>query len=217
MRRLFPGQECNNVRSAPAFQTVVRLQSSPLVLGEFKSVIQEFLARVDCAKDFPQTSFEACILRAILTVHSCGTWQSGQVARTPERGWSSLPLGVPSPSRSIISRSSVRLLQQYCQLCLPLPNFESWPMAVGVFVGLNLIQFAIGSCLEPLLIGTSVSISPFAVIFTVFFWSFMWGVPGAFIGVPVLIAFIVYCAHNPSTRWIAILASGKSVVSSELI
>jgi len=36
-------------------------------------------------KTWPHTSFEACILRAILTVHSCGTWQSGQVARTPER------------------------------------------------------------------------------------------------------------------------------------
>src|SRR5262245_45390082 len=36
-------------------------------------------------KILPHTSFEACILRAILSVHSCGTWQSGQVARTPER------------------------------------------------------------------------------------------------------------------------------------
>src|SRR6185503_6672271 len=36
-------------------------------------------------KILPQTSFDACILRAILSVHWCGTWQSGQVARTPER------------------------------------------------------------------------------------------------------------------------------------
>src|SRR4029079_3712752 len=36
-------------------------------------------------KMWPHTSFEACILRAILLVHSCGTWQSGQVARTPDR------------------------------------------------------------------------------------------------------------------------------------
>lgn len=90
-------------------------------------------------------------------------------------------------------------------------QFESWPMAVGVFVGLNLIQFVIGSYLEPLLIGTSLSISPFAVIFAVFFWSFMWGVPGAFIGVPILIAFIVYCSREQSTRWIATLASRGSV------
>src|SRR6266536_5941793 len=36
-------------------------------------------------KILPQTSFEACILRAILSVQLCGTWQSGQLARTPER------------------------------------------------------------------------------------------------------------------------------------
>src|SRR5215207_6559716 len=36
-------------------------------------------------KMWPHTSFEACIFRAILSVHLCGTWQSGQVARTPER------------------------------------------------------------------------------------------------------------------------------------
>src|SRR3954449_7320478 len=33
----------------------------------------------------PHTSFEACILRAILFVQLWGTWQSGHVARTPER------------------------------------------------------------------------------------------------------------------------------------
>ena len=93
-------------------------------------------------------------------------------------------------------------------------QFDSWQMALAVFVGLNLIQFLIGSYLEPLLIGTSLAISPFAVIFSVFFWSFMWGVPGAFIGVPILIAFIIYCENSPGARWIAVLLSAKSFDSS---
>lgn len=89
-------------------------------------------------------------------------------------------------------------------------QFESWQMALLIFVGLNLIQFVIGSYLEPIITGASLAISPFAVIFAVFFWSFMWGISGAFIGVPILIAFIVYCAQAPSMRWMAvILASGK--------
>lgn len=87
-------------------------------------------------------------------------------------------------------------------------QFESWQMAVVVFIGLNLIQFAIGSYVEPLLTGASLSISPLAVVFAVFFWSFVWGLAGAFIGVPILIVFIVYCAQQPSTRWIALLLSG---------
>lgn len=87
-------------------------------------------------------------------------------------------------------------------------QFESWEMAVFVFVCLNLVQFVIGSYFEPLVTGASLAISPFAVIFAVFFWSFMWGLPGAFIGVPILIAFITYCAQFPGSRWIAILLSG---------
>ncbi|QRM56825.1 AI-2E family transporter [Sinorhizobium sp. BG8] len=89
-------------------------------------------------------------------------------------------------------------------------QFDSWQMAAVVFLSLNVIQFIIGSYLEPRLTGASLAISPFAVIFAVFFWSFMWGISGAFIGVPILIAFIVYCAGVPSSRWIAVLLSGGS-------
>jgi predicted PurR-regulated permease PerM len=94
-------------------------------------------------------------------------------------------------------------------------QFESWQMAVVVFVGLNLIQFVIGSYVEPLLTGASLSISPFAVVFAVFFWSFVWGLSGAFIGVPILIVFTVYCAQQPSTRWIALLLSGGSAKGTD--
>ncbi|MER8791778.1 AI-2E family transporter [Mesorhizobium sp. M0983] len=84
----------------------------------------------------------------------------------------------------------------------------SWQLALVVFIGLNVIQFVIGSYLEPSLAGASLAISPFAVVFAVFFWSFMWGLPGAFIGVPILIVVVTYCAHEPSKRWIAALLSG---------
>ncbi|MGI6851723.1 AI-2E family transporter [Mesorhizobium sp. 1B3] len=94
-------------------------------------------------------------------------------------------------------------------------QFESWQMAVVVFIGLNLIQFVIGSYVEPLLTGASLSISPLAVVLAVFFWSFVWGLSGAFIGVPILIVFIVYCAQQPSTRWIALLLSGGPAKSAD--
>lgn len=89
-------------------------------------------------------------------------------------------------------------------------QFESWQMAVVVFVSLNVIQFIIGSYLEPLLAGATLNVSPFAVIFAVFFWSFLWGLGGAFIGVPILIAFIVYCEQTPAARWLAVLLSANA-------
>jgi predicted PurR-regulated permease PerM len=88
-----------------------------------------------------------------------------------------------------------------------LAQFESWKLAIVVFACLNLIQFFIGSYLEPRIAGAKLSLSPFMVLFAVFFWSFLWGIAGAFIGVPILIAFLTICDEHESSKWIAILLS----------
>ncbi len=87
-------------------------------------------------------------------------------------------------------------------------QFSSWQMAVVVFACLNLIQFLVGSYLEPRIAGSTLSISPFLVLIAVFFWTFMWGIAGAFIGVPIMIAALTLCAQHPGTRWIAELLGG---------
>jgi predicted PurR-regulated permease PerM len=88
-------------------------------------------------------------------------------------------------------------------------QFGSWQLAVIVFVGLNVIQFLIGSYLEPRIAGAALSLSPFLVLFAVFFWAFLWGIPGAFIGVPIVIAALALCEQRQSTRWVAALLSGR--------
>jgi predicted PurR-regulated permease PerM len=90
-----------------------------------------------------------------------------------------------------------------------LVQFGSWQLAVIVFLGLNIIQFLIGSYLEPRIAGAALSVSPFLVLFAVFFWTFLWGLPGAFIGVPIVIACLTLCEQRESTRWIAALLSGR--------
>jgi AI-2 transport protein TqsA len=87
-------------------------------------------------------------------------------------------------------------------------QFSSWQMAVVVFACLNLIQFLVGSYLEPRIAGNALAISPFLVLFAVFFWTFVWGISGAFIGVPIVIAALTLCAQYPRTRWIAELMGG---------
>ncbi len=86
-------------------------------------------------------------------------------------------------------------------------QFESWQMALIVLAGLSVIQFAIGSYIEPLIAGATLAISPFLVLFAVFFWTLLWGVPGAFIGVPLTIALLTMSEQHASTRWIATLLS----------
>jgi AI-2 transport protein TqsA len=90
-----------------------------------------------------------------------------------------------------------------------LAQVGSWQLAVVVFLCLNLIQFVIGSYMEPRIAGAALSVSPFLVPFAVFFWAFLWGLPGAFIGVPIVIAALTLCEQRESTRWIATLLSGR--------
>ena len=85
----------------------------------------------------------------------------------------------------------------------------SWEACFIVFAGLNLIQFFIGSYLEPRIAGAALSMSPFIVLLAVFFWSFLWGIAGAFIGLPIMIAILTICEQHKSTEWIGLLLSGR--------
>jgi AI-2 transport protein TqsA len=94
-----------------------------------------------------------------------------------------------------------------------LAQFESWPAALAVFACLNIIQFVIGSYIEPRVAGSALAMSPFLVLFSVFLWTYLWGFFGAFIGVPIAIALLTFCAQHPSSRWVADLlgAPGKKL------
>jgi AI-2E family transporter len=69
-------------------------------------------------------------------------------------------------------------------------------------------QRATSRYIEPRVSGTVLSISPFVVLFSVFLWTFLWGLFGAFIGVPITIALLTFCAQHPSTQWLANLLGG---------
>lgn len=90
-----------------------------------------------------------------------------------------------------------------------LAQFGSWQLAAVVFLAMNVIQFFSGSYIEPRVAGKALAMSPFLVLLSVFFWAFMWGIAGAFIGVPLVIAALTFCAENENTRWIARLLSGR--------
>jgi predicted PurR-regulated permease PerM len=87
-------------------------------------------------------------------------------------------------------------------------QLDTWQAVILVFVGLSAIQFLIGNYIEPLVAGAALSISPLVVVFAVFFFGFLWGIPGALIGVPIMLTIIAICAQFPSSRWVATLLSG---------
>ena len=93
---------------------------------------------------------------------------------------------------------------------LAIAQFGTWQAALGVFICLNIIQSVVGSYVEPRVSGAALAISPTVMLFAVFFWTFLWGLFGAFIGVPIAIAALTFCAHYPATRRIANLLGGPA-------
>jgi AI-2 transport protein TqsA len=97
---------------------------------------------------------------------------------------------------------------------LAMTQFDSWQAVLGVFACLNIIQFVIGSYIEPRVSGNILSISPSVVLFTIFFWTFLWGLFGTFIGVPIALAILSFCGQHPSSRWLADLLGGPKPTKS---
>lgn len=87
---------------------------------------------------------------------------------------------------------------------LAMVQFETWQAVIVVFACLNVIQFVVGSYIEPRLSGSVLAMSPFVVLFSIFLWTFLWGLPGTFIGLPITIAVLTFCAQDPATGWLAI-------------
>ena len=65
------------------------------------------------------------------------------------------------------------LFAEYAQL-------DTWQAVILVFAGLTAIQFLIGKLSRNRLPrAQALSISPLAVVFAVFFFALLWGIPGA--------------------------------------
>jgi len=92
---------------------------------------------------------------------------------------------------------------------LAMTQFDSWQEVLTLFVCLNIIQFVIGSYIEPRISGNMLSISPSLVLFATLLWTFLWGLFGTFIGVPIAIAVLSFCSQHPSSRWISELFDGS--------
>jgi predicted PurR-regulated permease PerM len=76
-------------------------------------------------------------------------------------------------------------------------SFEDpWHMFLpaGVFVALNAVE---ANLVTPLLVGRTLTLSPVVVFVWVVLWSWLWGVPGGLIAVPLLTATKIAFQHVP--------------------
>jgi predicted PurR-regulated permease PerM len=91
-------------------------------------------------------------------------------------------------------------------------QFADLGAVVAVLLALSASQFLIGFFLDPLLMGNSLNLSPFAILVSLAVWSALWGVPGAFLAVPVTACMVLVFAEFDATRPVAVLLSRNGEV-----
>jgi AI-2 transport protein TqsA len=84
-------------------------------------------------------------------------------------------------------------------------QFGGFGMPLLVLGGLALIELAVGNYVTPRLQGRALSLSPLVVLLSITFWGWVWGIPGALLGVPLTVGLVIACQHFEATRWIAVL------------
>ena len=86
-------------------------------------------------------------------------------------------------------------------------QFEDLGVILTLLMALTAVQFAIGNFLDPYVMGNSLNLSPFAILISLAVWSELWGIPGAFLAVPITAIMTIVFSEFPGTRPVAVLLS----------
>ncbi|KEO60692.1 hypothetical protein DT23_12680 [Thioclava indica] len=87
--------------------------------------------------------------------------------------------------------------------------------AASVFSIIGVLQFIIGNVIDPMLMGHALRLSSFGIIISLAFWGAVWGLPGMFLAVPIMVAMMIICAQSPTLRPLAVLLSREGLPESE--
>jgi len=88
-------------------------------------------------------------------------------------------------------------------------QFEGVLMPLVVLIGLSVIQILMGSFIYPTLAGRTLQVMPVVLLFSLGFWGFIWGIPGALLATPLTVTIMIVLREFDSTRWIPELLSNE--------
>lgn len=91
-------------------------------------------------------------------------------------------------------------------------QFGDLKTALVLTGALSLVQFLNGHLLDPYLMGSSLNLSPFVILVSLTVWTALWGLPGAFLAVPLTASIVMVLAQFGGSRPIAVLLSKKGEV-----
>jgi predicted PurR-regulated permease PerM len=76
-----------------------------------------------------------------------------------------------------------------------LVTFEQVGHALLVPAGYVVVNLLQSQLISPLILGRRLTLNPVAIFIGLVFWWWLWGVPGAFIAVPLIATFKIFCDH----------------------
>ncbi len=94
--------------------------------------------------------------------------------------------------------------------------FDGWTPALltaGLIISVELVS---NNVLEPWLYGSSVGLSPFAVIVSAVFWSWLWGLPGLLLSTPLSACLVVLGRHVPGLEFLVVLLSDEPALEPDV-
>lgn len=86
-------------------------------------------------------------------------------------------------------------------------QFGNLNEVLALLLPLTVIQFVIGNFLDPYIMGNSLNLSPFAILISLAVWSELWGIPGAFLAIPITAIMAIIFSEFTGTRPLAVLLS----------
>lgn len=92
-------------------------------------------------------------------------------------------------------------------------QFGDLGTVLTLLAALSASQFVIGFFLDPWLMGNSLNLSPFVILVSITVWGALWGIPGAFLAVPVTACMAMVFAEFAATRPLAVLLSRSGEVA----
>jgi predicted PurR-regulated permease PerM len=90
---------------------------------------------------------------------------------------------------------------------LTLVQFDTLTPFLLITLGLGVVQFIIGNVIEPAFMGKSLNLSSFMIVLSLTFWGLIWGIPGMFLSVPIMVVIAIICARFKGLRGIAVVLS----------
>lgn len=97
-------------------------------------------------------------------------------------------------------------------ILLTLVQFDTITPFIVTSILLVSIQFGVGNILEPKLMGRSLNLSSIVIIASLAVWGAIWGIPGMFLCVPIMVIINIILSKFEATKPVAVLLSATGNV-----